>query len=382
MVRRRQTVQAAALVLLVSLLWLQRDDAAGSETAQVQPATRGNRPRLRVKPPPRRRVERHLANRGDILLEDPGCSQLLLPDWQLDDDAFVQAFDALNEDDLVVDDLLALKNPFARDERITFFPRNHSFVVGNPDGTSVHSKRSVTGIVREFEHPFLVEKAIESMRNSRNWPKKQEEFRKEDGEIMTDQEIMASWKRKGDITRSRGTFMHFQIEQHLNGVAVQEPYSPEFQRFLAFEEQALQGMKVVRTEAALFHCGLGACGIADLLCRDADGRIVIVDWKRSDKIVRSNKWERMKPPLHNIQQCKFNTFQMQLNMYRYFLESEYNEEVSGMLIVQLHPTLPTFNCLKVERMEEEVESLVEHFQDMGRASEPLPGAVSRFRNFG
>ena len=34
--------------------------------------------------------------------------------------------------------------------------------------------------------------------------------------------------------------MHSDIEQHLNGMAVPEPHSPEFQQFLKFEEEVLK----------------------------------------------------------------------------------------------------------------------------------------------
>ena len=67
---------------------------------------------------------------------------------------------------------------------------------------------------------------------ARDWDTKQENYRKEDGDVMTDEEIAAAWRNNGEVQRSRGQLLHFHAEQFLNGCAIEEPHSPDFQQFL------------------------------------------------------------------------------------------------------------------------------------------------------
>jgi len=307
-----------------------------------------------------------------------------LPSWQLGDEQIVDAFRAheANEKHGVDIDKLATLHPFARDTRIAKFDAvNHAFYIENPDGKEVKCRKGVTSLLRWYSQPFDAAQAIEMMKKGQNWESRQDEFRKEDGTIMSDEEIKAFWSFKGKVSSSRGSLLHEEIERNLNGFASSGEHSPEFKHFLKFKEEELEkkNLQVWRTEAILFHCGLRACGITDLLCRDGDGRLVIMDWKRSAKVKLSNHWQRMKAPVAHLDDCNFNVYSLQLNMYRYILESEYGEEVSGMYLVQLHPDFPSYQMREVKRMDKEVDSIVSRLKVMGKASEPCEGPHAVFQ---
>mmetsp|Transcript_47472 Transcript_47472/g.87235 ORF Transcript_47472/g.87235 Transcript_47472/m.87235 type:complete len:390 (+) Transcript_47472:3-1172(+) len=300
--------------------------------------------------------------------------------WQLDDESVVDAFKVHEESQHGIDtDKLAVSHPFARDARMARFDSvAHTFFVVNPDGQEVKCRKGVTSLLKRFSQPFEPDDAIEKMRSSSRWETKQEEFRKEDGTIMSDEEIKAYWSFKGRVSSVRGSLLHEEIERHLNGYTPEGPHSPEFAYFLKFEEEMLENLQVWRTEAKLFHCGLRACGIADLLCRDEEGHLVIVDWKRSNKIVRSNPFQTMKFPVTHLDDCNFNHYSLQLNMYRYILESEYGEKVSRMLLVQLHPQFPSYVALEVARLDKELDEIVEHLYNLGEADDPMEGPDAVF----
>ena len=78
--------------------------------------------------------------------------------------------------------------------------------------------------------------------------------------------------------------MHHNAECLLNGLAVEEPHSPEFKQIChIYHALLLHGMVPRRTELCIFHVGLRVAGQIDALFLDANWKLVIVDWKRVRK---------------------------------------------------------------------------------------------------
>ena len=300
-------------------------------------------------------------------------------DWRLDDDvAFMEAFRLPGAGDK--DERLASVSPFERDARIVFHEEDHRYVIENPGGLHVRARISITGLVGQFHAHFDADEAISLMWNGRNWAKKRAEYLRADGSDMSAEEIKAKWVFGGRVQSSRGTLMHYQIEQYLNGSAIEEPVSPEFGQFLVFEREELRGrgLRPVRTEASLFHCGLRVAGQCDLLCRDAEGRIVIVDWKRSKEIKRSNRYQKMLPPLDHLDDCNYNHYALQLNLYRYVLVTEYGEDVAGLVLGVFHPNQSGYICVKLPFLDAEISAVVGVLRARGEAGDPCPGPWAVF----
>ena len=104
---------------------------------------------------------------------------------------------------------------------------------------------------------------------------------------MSVEEIMEKWEANGRVQRSRGTLMHYHIEQHLNGATIEKPSSPEFDQFLEMYDAVLSKYHIFRTEAPIFHPGLGVAGQVDCLCLDESGETVLWDWNGRKKSGRT-----------------------------------------------------------------------------------------------
>ena len=170
--------------------------------------------------------------------------------------------------------------------------------------------------------------------------------------------------------------MHFHAESLLNGCEIEEPHSPEFRQASAVYREFIMalGLQPFRTEICIFHCGLRVAGSVDLLCCDpSDSSLVIIDWKRSKEIRTDTVFRSMRPPLQHIPDCNYWHYALQLNMYRYILESEYGFRVSSMYLAVVHPSLTKPRVIAVPRMEDLIQAIEEHEMQMGRASEPRAG---------
>ena len=86
-----------------------------------------------------------------------------------------------------------------------------------------------------------------------------------------------------------------------NGRDVEGPHSPEFIQAMAIYERLLEkGMKPYRAEVNLYHEKLQLAGQPDLLLMDADGKIVIADWKRAKEIRYDNDRRALKYPIEHL----------------------------------------------------------------------------------
>ena len=210
--------------------------------------------------------------------------------WQLPDDQFVRSFPTLPR-------IAALEsqNPFPREDRVAFVEDGHAYFV---DGIRV--PRSVTGLVHSFAGHFDPARAIRCLKQGRNWEEKRAEMEAQELGI-SDEEIMSRWRRNGEAQSKRGQLLHHHAECLLNNVQIEEPHSPEFLQLRSiYRSLQLLGLKPIRTELCIFHCGLRLAGQIDALFLDQESKLVIVDWKRIRELKYENPHASLLYPLDNL----------------------------------------------------------------------------------
>ena len=276
--------------------------------------------------------------------------------WQLSDDEFLAAWQPLPRVTELQD-----KHPCPRESRILFREHDHKYFV---DGTLV--PRSVTGLLHEYSTPFDSARALASMKRGRDWDAKRSGM-EEQGLGTSDADILEMWRRNADLQSKRGQLLHHHAELLMNGVAVEEPHSPEFKQVREIcRALLLRGMTPHRTELCIFHCGLRVAGQIDALFLDANWKLVIVDWKRVRNL-RSEGFDPLRYPLDRMPDSNYWIYSLQLNMYRYILETEYAHNVSGMFLAVVHPDQPLPRLIEVPRLEAEMRALHDFELEQGRA---------------
>ena len=269
-------------------------------------------------------------------------------------------------------DRLKDENPLPRDRRIVFHEEKHEYFCDN-----VKAPRSVTGLVHTYGWEFDPHAAVQAMKNGARWPEKRASFMTDSDTEMSDGEIVDFWKRSGQIASARGTLLHWHAEMHLNGRTLEPPHSPDFAMFLTILD-VLQGwgLRPFRTEISLFHCGLRLAGQADALFVDGDGAITILDWKRTKSIRFDNSFRSLREPLQHLPDSNGWLYCLQLNVYKWMIETELGFRVAAMYLGQVHPCLPRARLITVPCMREELELVVEDQIHRGDAlSGALPDAM-------
>jgi hypothetical protein len=255
---------------------------------------------------------------------------------------------------------LAIKNWHPRDSLITFAEEildsedHHKyFIRGEKDYCSV------SGFYKQFFEDFQnVTTATNMINRSDFWlnEKYKEYWNVLENKTNEDsiEIIVKMWNDNGILQSQLGKVMHRKLELFLNNDN-QELYNDpekEISHFLQFyKDYITDDLHVFRTEMMMFDDESKLCGCADVIFIEKSEeeyiplwqsgkrklKVFLGDWKRSKCISKTgyNKWA--KKPCQSLPDCNFSKYSLQLNLYKYLLEKNYDLIVQNMTIYVFHP---------------------------------------------
>lgn len=238
--------------------------------------------------------------------------------------------------------MLSQRNPHPRDNLILFEENGHKYKI---QGDETYT--SVTGWVHKQFEEFDADKIIDKMMSSKKWPKSPY-FGK------TREEIKEQWATNASSVAGEGTKLHHDIETFMNQpidsdkithanlleyyyASDKKKDSVEWEYFLRFIKNTPH-LIPFRSEWIVFNEDIHICGTIDMVYEKADGTLMIYDWKRC-KDITQNGWSKYSKTdlLQHIPDSNFWHYTLQLNMYKYIIETKYNKVVSNICLVKLHP---------------------------------------------
>ena len=238
--------------------------------------------------------------------------------------------------------LLTDINHHPRDAHIEFDEPTHVYTI---DGDSNY--KSVTTWIHEFFPHFDADLIISKMRKSKNWNPSNKYFN------MTDNEIKASWTQNGKEAAQSGTAMHLNIEYYYNGRPFVKGFTntAEYKLFVGYIQDHLD-YKPYRTEWTVYSKKYRLAGSIDMVYIDPndENKVILADWKRSKEIKVNNQWEKGYGPVSELDNCNYNHYCLQLNIYRMILEKYYNKQVTEMFLVILHPNQDKYQKINIPRI--------------------------------
>lgn len=249
-----------------------------------------------------------------------------------------------------------------RDDHIRFHEPTHKYYVNG----SCQGNISCTGFVHEFFGHFDGKAILAKMRKGPNWATSKYVGR-------TDEDIMAEWTQNGKVASEAGTAMHLAIEQFLHGAPEQIAPSvletTEWKYFMKFWKDHGDDLEPYRSEWEIFTDSvillsgerkIKLCGSIDMVFRrKSDGAYVIYDWKRSKEIKSENPFGTGLAPLTHLPDTNYWHYTMQLNVYKWILETYYGLYIADLYLVILHPDHPSYRRMRLNIMTEEVEDMIE-----------------------
>ena len=188
---------------------------------------------------------------------------------------------------------------------------------------------------------------------------------------------LEQWDCKGAESREVGTYLHEQIHKYFikknpdfiyhfiyNGEVIKEDKRVDISKEYGYFKKFLNEEKIIpfRTEWQIFDPVLRIAGTIDFLSRN-DREFDLYDWKRSDKIDRNaTVWDYGINGLESVPDTRYYHYCLQLNMYKYILEKNYNIAINKMYLVVLHPVYNTYQKIEVPTMTNVVNSIIRYYQ--------------------
>jgi len=225
---------------------------------------------------------------------------------------------------------------------ITFIQEGHKYI---HDDTGKELLSSTTFISKFFEK-FDTEKWSRHIANRDN---------------MTVQEVVDMWGKKNQESRDFGTTVHNYAQSLIKKTKVPEPrtgkekvYFTAINKFFDKENhEFFDAEKIIGSP--VYELG----GQIDALSKTDKG-IFLVDWKTNKSIDMSGfRDRRALEPIDHLQDCNYSKYSLQLSLYRYILEKEYNWKVAGQILIHL---LPSGDYIKydIEYLNDEIKKMLAH----------------------
>lgn len=269
-----------------------------------------------------------------------------------------------------MEEVLKNENIHPNDKNIIFYEEDHRYeIITDPNNRYT----SVTTWIHLHFKKFDADKVIENMMKGKKWGPDNKYWG------LSKTEIKELWNNNGKQQSQLGTNLHFNIECFMNNSILKTKYKHkdllqyynssniqnentciEWQYFINFIKSTPDFVPF-RTEWIVYDTELKLAGSVDMVYINDDGTINIYDWKRSKEIKRvsyTNEFSTT-PCIAEIPDTNFWHYSLQLNIYKYILEKNYDHIVKDLFLVILHPDSKenNFELIKVPDLTLQVTRL-------------------------
>ena len=121
--------------------------------------------------------------------------------------------------------------------------------------------------------------------------------------------------------------------------------------------------KPYRSEWRVFDEELKIAGSIDMLFENNKGELLIYDWKRCRNINKgdynSNINKPLNPGLEDLLDTNYWHYTLQLNVYRWFLQTFYGLQIADLYLIVLHPENNNYRRFRLNILDDEVKDMLD-----------------------
>jgi len=185
--------------------------------------------------------------------------------------------------------------------------------------------------------------------------------------------VKEQWDTKRDNACDLGTNVHMYAEYVINTL-MDKP----FDKPKAINNKAVRMMKQLdklfyqqaevkplQSELLVFNEQYRIAGTIDFIYKDTKGNIYLADWKTNDKIKQENKYQKMKAPFSELDDCNYNHYALQLNLYKILYEQQTGNKVRGLFVI--HIKQDAYDVYPIRLHQDIIQQLKNEVEQFGRA---------------
>ena len=175
---------------------------------------------------------------------------------------------------------------------------------------------------------------------------------------MTKEEIKELWNANAVEAQEEGTRMHAVIERYYKKepITKHEWACPELKQFKSFTE--LNDLTPHGVEWCIYMEPVRLAGTIDFAALNNDGTLDLYDWKRSKQMDVHNSFQKYSHVVPHIPDTNFGHYTVQLNLYKYMIEQNYNKRVRRMYLVCMYPSQMSFQQYEVQDIQSDIPTIL------------------------
>lgn len=185
-------------------------------------------------------------------------------------------------------------------------------------------------------------------------------------EGRTKEDVLQEWEDKKNDACDFGNAVHLYAERKLMGGAIPRPKNEREKNAFQLVEKYIKGLLkdyvVIEAEKIVFSKRHGVSGTIDLVLQHKKSKnICLLDWKTNKKIQKKNSYSKPAfPPIEELNDSNFTKYMLQLNLYKYILETEgyIDGEVDNMILLHIRPS--STKAYEVPDAQEEIKTILKY----------------------
>jgi hypothetical protein len=188
--------------------------------------------------------------------------------------------------------------------------------------------------------------------------------------------LLAEWDYKRDFSSMKGTMVHNFAENYWGNKVfpyndeaiinrfgedvIKERYEECVRMFKEFYSEASKSLVPIAMELVIGDAELGIGGMVDgLFWNDKMGELQIWDYKTNRQIRTQSEYKkRFKAPINFIQECEFEAYSLQLNLYKYIIEKNTNLKIGRLYLVWITEENEKFEVIECKDYMSAIELLI------------------------
>jgi hypothetical protein len=242
--------------------------------------------------------------------------------------------------------------------KITFVESSHKYFIDDKPA----SELSVTRTIKQFKKQFELEKMASRVAAKT-------------GATVT--QIKEEWERNREYSATLGTILHKYIEcfytnqvfdiKNLNITSLsfdektklREALPILINQFHNFHQENSH-LLPIKNELILGDLNdTRICGTVDMLAFNSEtNEIEILDFKTNKKMQKFTTFGNLLYPFDKLTEGEINEYSIQLNTYKYFLESYTNLKVKKLKIVWFNLQNSQYQVFELENLQEEIKLMI------------------------
>ena len=221
--------------------------------------------------------------------------------------------------------------------------------------------KSVTTVLSMLEPQFNAEEIALAIQNQAP------ENKKEQYQNMTQEEILAEWKRINDEANEYGTRIHEILEKYLLADKIYIPQD-DYERDLILKFQEIDPMVTgtIYPETILFSEKHKLAGTSDVI-EDCGDYFNVWDFKTNKKLKFISEYGHwLNKPVSHLSDCQYNVYSLQLSIYAYMLQMETKKKVGRLGLLYLNPEKDKFELIPVPYLGREAKDVLDYWLEVNK----------------